>query len=139
MLHEVRQENALLREILASRGIPFESELDNRRRAAGMMRLQRDTSTLSPTSQNTARNGMYQTSNRGPPSSNGYSPMQNQRYVNGAVPASRHSPGTTHHSNSPSGPDIQEQVPIKQEHSGVPDMPGIFENDPQLGVDFILA
>lgn len=29
--------------------------------------------------------------------------------------------------------------PIKKEHHGVPDMPlGIFEKDPQLGIDFIL-
>jgi hypothetical protein len=62
---------------------------------------------------------------------------------------SGHSPGTTHHSYSPQGPDIQE-ISVKQEPGAIPDMPGmpmsvmrmqgigIFEKEPQLGIDFIL-
>lgn len=44
----------------------------------------------------------------------------------------------THHSHSPAGPDIMEQS-IKQEPGIVMAMPGIFEKEPQLGIDFILA
>lgn len=48
------------------------------------------------------------------------------------------SPSNTHHSHALHGPDISEQA-VKQEHEGVPDMPGIFEKEPQLSIDFILA
>ena len=138
MLHQARQENAVLRDLLNSRGIPVEGELE-KRRAAGMIRFQRETSTMSSGTQVPGQ--MYQHGLPGPPSSNGYSPMHDKRYLNGSqMSGSGHSPGTTHHSNSPPGPDIQEQY-IKQEpqNIAISDMPGVFEKDPQLGVDFILA
>jgi len=58
----------------------------------------------------------------------------------GQMSLSGHSPGTTHHSHSSPGPDISE-FSIKQEPGVLPDMPGamgIFEREPQLGIDFIL-
>ena len=65
----------------------------------------------------------------------GYSP---QPYLSSApLSNSGHSPGTTHYASSPAGPEIQEFF-IKQEEGTVPDMPGIFEKEPQLGIDFIL-
>ena len=69
--------------------------------------------------------------------------MHRPGYSNGAGSViSGHSPGSqnnpspqTHNSHSP--PENQETSTYRDK--GVPDMPGIFEKDPQLGVDFILA
>jgi hypothetical protein len=146
-MEDQQREILAFREILASRGIPFENELENRK-AVIAMRPKREepslsppsVSTLSPTSMGGRPLG-YQQVMPGPPStSTGYSP---QTYINGGpLSASGHSPGTTHHSHSPQGPEIQEMAPIKQESGAIPDMPrpgrGIFEREPQLGVDFIL-
>ena len=72
--------------------------------------------------------------------------MQQPDYMNGNSNAGpSHSPNihnnkthATHHNDSP--PAIQEAVMIKQEAiSDMPGMTGIFEREPQLGVDFILA
>ena len=82
----------------------------------------------------------YQNVVTAPSSTMGYSPMREPQYTNGGGLSVGHSPGTTHHS-SPSGPEIHETSPMasQQEHHGVPDMPtGIFEKEPQLGIDFIL-
>lgn len=134
-------ENLALREILASRGIQYENELQNRKAVMAMRPKMEDTSmtppsmaTLSPPSLS-ARSAGYRSGTSGPGSvAAGYSP---QTYLNGGQSASGHSPGTTHYSHSPQGPDIQEFA-VKQEPGAVPDMPGIFEKEPQLGIDFIL-
>ncbi|KAK4945249.1 hypothetical protein LTR10_015408 [Elasticomyces elasticus] len=149
IIENQQRENLALREILTSRGIPFENELENRK-AVIAMRPKREEDSLSPPSMATlspstmaGRPRGYQQGVPGPGSvPSGYSP---QNYLNGGgLSASSHSPGTTHHSHSPSGPDIQEFA-IKQEPRGIPDMPGmtmggvgIFDRDPQLGIDFIL-
>lgn len=79
-----------------------------------------------------------------PQSQSGMSDIQHSGYTNGGSsmmsghsPQSHNnpSPGATHHSNSP--PEIQEMG--RSRDVGTPDMPGIFEKDPQLGIDFILA
>ncbi|KAJ4525979.1 hypothetical protein ABEF95_016646 [Exophiala dermatitidis] len=147
IIEDQQREIIALREILASRGIAFENELENRK-AVIAMRPKREEPSLSPPSASnlspTSMGGRpmgYQPVMSGPPSTaTGYSP---QTYINGGpVSVSGHSPGTTHHSHSPQGPDIQEMVFIKKEPGAVADMPrpgiGIFERDPQLGIDFIL-
>lgn len=143
ILENQQREILALREILGSRGIQFETELEGRKAVIGMRPKREDASmtppsmaTLSPPSAGTRSLG-YHSVGAGPSSATtGYSP---QTYLNGgATSLSGHSPGTTHYSShSPAGPDIQEYG-IKQEPSGVPDLPGIFEKEPQLGIDFIL-
>lgn len=147
IIENQQRENLALREILSARGIPFENELENRK-AIIAMRPKREDNSLSPPSMATmspstmaGRPGGYQQVVPGSATApSGYSP---QNYLNGGgMSVSGHSPGTTHHSHSPQGPDVQE-FSIKQESHGVPDMPGmmapgIFEKDPQLGIDFIL-
>lgn len=44
----------------------------------------------------------------------------------------------THYAQQAEQPGMMEQV-IKREDSGVADLPGVFEQDPQLSIDFILA
>ncbi|EXJ88517.1 hypothetical protein A1O1_05447 [Capronia coronata CBS 617.96] len=147
IIEDQQREILALREILASRGITFENELKNRKAVIAMRPKREELSlsppsmtTLSPTSMGGRPHG-YQQVMPGPPStSTGYSP---QTYINGGpLSVSGLSPGTTHHSHSPQGPEIQEMAPIKQESEGISDMPrpgaGIFEREPQLGVDFIL-
>lgn len=43
-----------------------------------------------------------------------------------------------YHASSHETPGIIERA-VKQEDVGISDLPGVFEEDPQLGVDFILA
>ena len=142
-----QQENALLRDMLASRGINVEEELAMRKSGMAMpMRIKRDASSLSPRQMPTRVLPQRQPYLSATPSTAGYSPMGEHPYTNGSTSMSvsgqspgitHHSSGTTHHSSSSSGPEIQE-FSIKQEHDAVSSMPGIFEQDPQLAVDFIL-
>ncbi|ETI26404.1 hypothetical protein G647_03181 [Cladophialophora carrionii CBS 160.54] len=131
-----------LREILASRGITFENELENRK-AMMTMKPKREENSMTPTSISTLspqsagnKSAGYGAVGRPPGSAaSGYSP---QAYLSSApMSLSGHSPGTTQYASSPQGPDIQE-FSIKQEDDATPDMPGIFEKEPQLGIDFIL-
>lgn len=140
LIQNQRRENEALRSILAANGISYESELDNRKLNMGMQ-VKRDASnSLSPNPMS-VKPHPYQTVFTTPSSTLGYSPMRDSPYTNGGSMSVGHSPGTTQHS-SPTGPEVQEYSPmnpIKQEAQGVPDMPlGIFEKDPQLGIDFIL-
>lgn len=136
MLRESQQEVMILRDMLAARGIRYDTELESRK-ASARMTSGRDSSSLSPAHM-TAR--LYQTPMPGPPSTAGYTTIHDQStFSTGSMMSpSGHSPSGTHHSHSSPGPDIQEQ---QQGHSprAVSDLPGIFEKDPQLGVDFILA
>ncbi|RMD44165.1 hypothetical protein DV735_g957, partial [Chaetothyriales sp. CBS 134920] len=147
--NHVRRENMLLREILASRGINADQELAGRGAPVGLdtssgMQI-KDSNSISPPQMQPTRalsaNLPYLSHT---PSTTGYSPMGDHVFPSGSGNASvaTHSPGISMqsygtHQSSPSGPDIQELV-IKQEGDGVPAMPGIFEHNPQLAVDFIL-
>ena len=138
-LHEQQQEYRLLKDILVSRGVAFERELENRRIAAGMNGRQHSGSVgPSPT---TSRPSPFANSMpvASPPTSYQMSPEHG--YVNGRAGStggstSGHTP--QNHSTGATSPLIAENA-IKQEGSPVADMPGIFEKDPQLGIDFILA
>lgn len=141
IIQDQRRENEALRQILAANGISFDNELENRKIAMGMQ-IKRDVSnSLSPNPMSVKPHA-YSNVVTAPSSTMGYSPMRDGAYSNGGSLSVGHSPGTTHHSNSPAGPEIQEYSPaphIKQEHQGVPATPmGIFEQEPQLGIDFIL-
>lgn len=136
LIQEQRRENEALRQILAMNGIPFEKDLESRKINIGVQMKRDASSSLSPNPMAIKPHGYPAAP--APSSSIGYSPLS---YSNGGSLSAGHSPGTTQNSNSPSGPDIQEYssiTPIKTE-GGVPDLPlGIFEKDPQLGIDFIL-
>ncbi|RMZ78554.1 hypothetical protein DV737_g3804, partial [Chaetothyriales sp. CBS 132003] len=146
--NHVRHENMLLREILASRGINADEELVGRGPTTGLdtgMGVQLNESKgLSPPQMPTRgllahRPYVCQTS-----STAAYSPVAGHSFATGSASASAvgHSPGIsmqsygTYHS-SPSGPEIGEYA-IKQEVDGVPALPGVFEHNLQLAVDFIL-
>jgi hypothetical protein len=139
IIQEQRRENEELRQVLAAHGISYENEMANRKLNIGMQ-IKRDASnSLSPNIMS-VKPHPYQNVVTAPSSTMGYSPMRDGPYTNGGALSVGHSPGTTHHSSS-AGPEVQEISPIppKKELQGVPDMPlGIFEQDPQLGIDFIL-
>lgn len=143
LLRDQQQENLLLREILNNRGIAFEVQLQQQKNAIAMGASPQNLRALSP---NYTQPAMY--SNLvapAPPSQSGISDMNHPGYTNGSnsmisghSPQSQNNPSpsaVTHHSNSP--PEIHETGGSKD--CGVPDMPGIFEKDPQLGIDFILS
>jgi hypothetical protein len=141
IIENQQRENLALREVLASRGIAFDNELENRK-AMMAMKPKREENSMTPPSMSTLsppsvgnRSAAYGTV-RGPGSvASGYSP---QAYLSTTPMAvSGHSPGATQYGGSPQGPDIQE-LSIKQEEGAIPDLPGIFEREPQLGIDFIL-
>ena len=137
LLRNQQQENMLLREMLNSRGVAFEVELQQRKNAMGMGQTQ-NVRGMSPSYAVPRTNAFF----NAPPSTlsqSVMSDMQHPGYTNGT---SSHSPGSqnnpspqTHHSYSP--PEHQEIGGYRDK--SVPDMPGIFEDDPQLGIDFILA
>ena len=142
IIENQQRENLALRDVLSSRGIPFENELENRK-ALMTLKTKREENSMTPSSISTLsppsvgnRSAGYGAAVRAPSSAaSGYSP---QAYLSSApISTAGHSPGTTHYASSPQGPDIQEFA-IKQEEGVVPDMPGIFEREPQLGIDFIL-
>lgn len=147
LVREAQQENILLREILNSRGVAFEIELQQRKNALGLSGPSPQTTRgLSP-----SYSAIHSASPFGnnvppaaPPSQGGMSEYHHGGYTNGSRSvvsghspgaANRPSPGSTHHSNSP--PEVQEMG--HQQNHAVLDTPGIFEKEPQLGIDFILA
>ena len=143
-LREQQQENILLRDILNNRGISFEIQLQQQKNAIAMGAGPQSLRALSPSYSTTQPSIYSSVVAPAPPSQSGISNMHHSAYTNGGgsmmsgnSPQSHNnsSPGATHHSNSP--PEIQEIGVLKD--AGTPDMPGIFERDPQLGIDFILA
>jgi len=141
LLREQQQENMLLREMLNSRGIAFEVELQQRKNAMGMGQAQ-NARALSPSYAATRTTQFF----NAPPSSIPQSAMAEFHHpgytngtssvVSGHSPKSQNNPSPqTHHSHSP--PENQETSGYRDK--SVSDMPGIFEKDPQLGIDFILA
>ena len=135
-LREHQEENAFLKEILASRGISYQAELEKRN--AGKSR---NPSFSSGTAMQ--QPGLYNTMSPARSSTSGYSPqptLPDRSYGAGrmgSLPGGSAS-GGTQHSYSSADPGVLEQA-IKHESPGVTDMPGIFETDPQLQVEFILA
>lgn len=136
-----QQEIMLLREILTSRNIPFEKELKQRKASQGSIHGQLNTNM---NNQYSAPPFSHMLTNTSP--SSGFTDLPQTGFSNGSRNySSGQSPGQSgggpspqgyhHHSNN--SPGLDEFRPIKQE--AVSDMPGIFEKDPQLGIDFILA
>jgi hypothetical protein len=132
LFQESQNENAILREILMSRGISYEHELENRKMKISLP-IKRDQNSISPLH---ISSRLHPSTT--PSSAAAFSPMASAGYGNGTLVAlSGHSPATTMHGSSPAGPEIQE-FSVKQERDVTPDVPGIFELEPQLGIDFIL-
>lgn len=132
MLQDQQRENMALKEMLAARGIQYEGELQTRK--ASIVLSSPNQRGISPNF-SMPSTSPYAGVMPGPPSTGGYNSIHEQQaYSNGGGSRPGHSPGIKQHSNSP---EVLEQV-INQEDSPVADMPGIFEKDPQLGVDFIL-
>lgn len=133
LLRDQTQENMVLRDMLNARGVPFESELQNRLAHAGMSIGSQSSRGISP-AYSAPRASPFGNTLTAPGSSR-MSELPLSGYGNGTNSSlSGHSPAT-HHSHSPS--DMQEMAGTKDSYT--PDMPGIFERDPQLGIDFILA
>lgn len=138
-LAEQQTENIILKDILASCGVDFQAELETRKAA---MMMQSRNGSFAPQSNAGSRSGSYGQISPTVISASGRSPHSatGQTYGNGGLPSSsgRLTTGGTFHGHSPAEPGISERA-IKQEPRGISDMPGIFERDQQLGIDFILA
>ena len=141
LLRQSQEENNLLKDILRARGIPFQAELESRRAQAVTMNAQN--SGFGSSVSGPSRNGSYQTVTPSngttigalTPSPRGNQPSFNSGMGNVVSPSTG---PTSYHSLSPSDMGFSERS-IKREDSGVSEMPGVFEQNPQLGVDFILA
>jgi hypothetical protein len=132
MLREHQEENAFLKELLTSRGISFQRELEKRNATKPRSGTYGSGTTM-------PQPAMYNPMTSAP-SSAGYSPqstLPDRPYVAGSISGGSVSAGTQH-SYSPADPGMFEQS-IKHESPGVPETPGVFERDPQLQVEFILA
>jgi hypothetical protein len=136
-LKEHREENAFLKEILAGRGISYQKELEKRNAAKARNTMFASSTTMAQPA------GLYNPMASAPSSASGYSPqtaLPERSYdAGGVVSMSGGSASAgTQHGYSSADPAVFEQA-VKQESPGVPEMPGIFETDPQLQVEFILA
>lgn len=135
-LGEAQTENELLKEILISHGIDYHNELNHRRNS---MAAQSQPGSLGQSAG--SRSGSY--GQLSPPlvSQSGASPptMPGRQYSNGnQISLPQQSPGIgTFQGHATVDPGVSETA-IKRE-AEVPDMPGIFERDHQVGIDFILA
>ncbi|PGH14646.1 hypothetical protein AJ80_05826 [Polytolypa hystricis UAMH7299] len=167
-LQEQREENAVLREILAAHGIPFEAELERRKaalRATGgnnhhhHQQQQHASSSLAASTPQSHTHS--QTHSVG--MSSGPAPLLTTPPTTVSVtsPSSRSDSADNtqhnHHHNNNNGslapyhaPPIQQQYEqpgaldgqvryCGDDQLAVSSMPGVFEKDPQLGIDFILT
>jgi hypothetical protein len=136
-LREHQEENAILKEMLASRGIQFQNELKNRKAGLAM----KAQGSLYRSSPPISGPGAYNPIMPGHSSSSGFPPvpqLPDRSYARQDSFSAASASGATHHGHSPADPGVFE-LNIKQETTGVSSMPGIFERDPQLQIDFILA
>jgi len=145
MVHAMREENEILKEILSAHGIQYEAEFERRRaERPPMTGYQSSPVTASTTGSHAAgmtQNGSHQ--NTTPPTtiSTGLSPR-----ANGGVERPDISPGMPYapqqqvYQTSPGEQSVGMDISI----STCPEPPvsalrGVFETDPQLQVDFILT
>ncbi|ODH45157.1 eukaryotic translation initiation factor 3 subunit D [Paracoccidioides brasiliensis] len=156
ILQEQKDENAMLRQLLTAHGVPFEAELERRRaslrsgnnRAYTSASVGRTTQAHSQSHSHVPSHSHSQGFTGG-----GNPPTSTPSTIRSAI-----SPGTGSDSaeTQPGGnmfPLYSESQGHQKEQSGVlaessswggdgtavDDVPGIFEKDPQLGVDFILS
>ena len=135
-LREHQEENAFLKEILVSRGISYQKELEKRNAAKARSPPFGSSTTM-------AQPGVYNPMASTPSSTSRYSPqptLPDRSYGAGRMGSMSggSASGGTQHNYSPADPGVFEHG-IKHESPGVSEMPGIFETDPQLQVEFILA
>ena len=138
-LAEHQEENRHLKEILASFRIPYKVELEKRRVSSRVKSRQ----TSPPNVMSVAVPASYGAMSLGPASTAVMSPQpglprQDTRSGPGSFSGAS-SGGTVYQSHhSPADPGIGEHL-IKREPTGVSDMPGVFEKEPELSIDFILT
>ncbi|KAL2000009.1 hypothetical protein VTN02DRAFT_3658 [Thermoascus thermophilus] len=135
-LQSLREENDIMKEILRSHGIPFEGELERRRvelhsadpsssfagSSSGSAILQNSHPHALSTPPTTVSSGMS------PGASNG-----------GDFMDTSHGSGRAYHYSPCEQPGLMEHSGRFNNASVPTEAPGIFEKDPQLGIDFILT
>lgn len=141
-LRQQTEENSILKEILRARGIAYQAELDSRRAQTAAMNAQN--SAYGGSVSGSARSGSYQTVTPSGTTIGALtpSPRLNNNFGNGINSMISPSTGaTSYQSFSPPDTGVPERSLSREtsEMSGISDMPGVFEQDPQLGIDFILA
>lgn len=138
MLQDQQMENYVLKEMLAARGIPFDAELQHRKQT--LMMSPHKPRGISPSTFALPQSSNFN-SQVGQSSSNAQSlrSVHEPSFTNGgSAVGSRHSPGAQHQHHSSSPVRDMSDFSIGKDRL-VSDKPGVFEQDPQLGVDFILA
>lgn len=133
LLQDRHLENYALKEMFKARGITYDAELQNRKQQLMMSQSQNQTTNAGPMLQ---QHRNFSQLVQQPPSIT-FQPLTDPGFSNGGSSVmSGHSPNARQ-SHSPPAAQVLEygQKPDKQ----IADMPGIFERDPQLGIDFILA
>ncbi|OJD17424.1 hypothetical protein AJ78_02498 [Emergomyces pasteurianus Ep9510] len=160
VLQEQKEENATLRQILAAHGIPFEAELEQRKAA-----LRSAGGRHGPTPAFDGNTSYSHSQSQSPSHAHSHSQgfIGDGNYLTATPPTtvSAVSPGTSsHYADAQHSRNTFSSYPgvsqgLQNEHPGVlaesnawwggdggstvDDMPGIFEKDPQLGVEFILS
>ena len=120
-LFEQQMENTILKDLLASRGVAFQAELETRK---AVMMQSRNGSFAQPSTG--SRSGSYGQISSSALSSSGRSALSAIGRLPTTPDVSAIGGGFRGHSAAEAG--ISEQS-IKQEPTAIPDMPGIFERD----------
>lgn len=135
----LQDENALLRSILQDHGIPFEAELERRR-----FERQLGPVPAAPPSQTTgSTTGSQSAGFHG--STMGFSASPSSTFTPPTPLSNPPPPGPApgqqqqFHSPSPTSPYAQNVPSHTDDRNEISPLPGIFEEDPHLQVDFILA
>jgi hypothetical protein len=138
-LAEQQAETILLKDILRSRGIAFQTELESRK---AIMAMQPRSGSITQ-SNNGSKSGSYSQPSPTIMSSSGRSPQstKSQKYSNGTLSFASTLPvgGQSFHGHSPAEPGISERSVKNEFPPAFPKTSGVFERDQQLGIDFILA
>ena len=142
-LRQHQEENNTLKELLRAHGIPFQSKIDPNQPPIQTVQAMGNVHpgyarSMSSNSQSLGYSSVTPTGTT--VGALTPSPRVTERSFSNAM-ASTIAPssvGTSYHSHSPPDMGFSERA-IKREDSTVQQMPGVFENDPQLGIDFILA
>lgn len=138
LLQAQEEENKILKEILAANGIPYEAELARRKstKQTGDSGIESASGTRSTGPQSSApflTTGTSVSTNTSPGASG--VDLPNPEQAAGAYPQSGF------HATQIEQPGISEFSGQMNQDAGAMavEMPGIFEKDPQLGIDFILT
>ncbi|KKY24134.1 putative bzip transcription factor [Phaeomoniella chlamydospora] len=144
-LRQQQEENAILKDLLQAHGISFQRELESRKAQFAVIANQNHGYPPNAGAMShgpTSHTGSFSTVTPTGTTVGALTPSPRLRegsYNNGIMNTiTPTTAATSYPSQSPPDHSVSERS-FKREDSGISQYPGVFERDPQLGIDFILA